>query len=108
MSLREKLHQFLQQYDHELFSNRYSIDETGVLLDEVEGWDMPGVSVALVDRFGGEDEGREYWVVLEFSEANEKVLVRLDADYSSYGGAEYESYCFVKPVPVQRIEYLKE
>lgn len=55
------------------------------------------ITATEVDHAGGEDEGRDYYTVYEFSDNIDKVFVKLQGWYASYQGSEYESYSFVEP-----------
>lgn len=57
-----------------------------------------GISYQEEDSFGGEGQGDQYWSVFSFSKEGEETLyVRFYGWYTSYNGAEYEGYKFVKP-----------
>jgi hypothetical protein len=52
----------------------------------------------LVDRYGGEDQGSEYWSVYSFSDGMQVVFIKFDGWYASYDGSTYEEFYEVKPV----------
>ena len=52
----------------------------------------------LVDRYGGEDQGSDYWSVYSFSDAMQVVFIKFDGWYASYEGSTYEEFYEVKPV----------
>lgn len=67
-----------------------------------------GLTVELVDSYGGEDCGREYWSVYSFTDGLQVVYVKFDGWYASYHGSEYEEWYFVKPKEVTVTQFFKE
>jgi hypothetical protein len=57
------------------------------------------VSFSLVDDYGGEDQGSDYYTVYEFndSESEEIVFIKFQGWYASHYGTEYQNFSFVKP-----------
>jgi hypothetical protein len=51
-----------------------------------------------VDRYGGEDEGSEYWSVYSFTDGMQVVFIKFDGWYASYDGSTYEEFYEVQPV----------
>ena len=52
--------------------------------------------IKVVDEYGGEGQGDEYWVVYHFVEHD--IYIRVDGWYSSYEGSEFEDYGYeVRP-----------
>lgn len=65
------------------------------------GIDLSGVWAWREDDYGGEEKGSEYWVIVGFSESEDKsnpIYAKFDYYYASYNGADYERWEFVKPV----------
>ena len=62
--------------------------------------------VKVVDSYGGEDQGSEWYTVKHF--VDHDVYIRLDGYYSSYEGTDFSGrdYEEVFPTEVKRIEYL--
>jgi predicted KAP-like P-loop ATPase len=56
------------------------------------------IGFSLVDRYGGEDQGSDYWSVYSFSDGMQVVFVKFDGWYASYDGSTYEEFYEVKPV----------
>jgi hypothetical protein len=58
-----------------------------------------GISFKLVDSYGGEDQGSDYYTVYKFTDndTGEEVYAKFQGWYQSYDGAEYESWSFVQP-----------
>ena len=111
MSLKSKVHTFLQSSAEQLFDRDYVLNHNfKPILDVLPYETNPqGLSVRQVAQFGGEGEGEVYWVVVEFTsdvDDGNTVLVRLNGSYSSYNGSEYSCYEFVKPTLVERVEYI--
>lgn len=73
-------------------------------------WDYPSVkdfkrqlaeakiSFELVDRYGGEDQGSDYWSVYSFTDGMQAVFIKFDGWYASYDGSTYEEFYEVQPV----------
>jgi hypothetical protein len=61
-----------------------------------EEWKNMNVSFELLDSYGGEGQGDDFWSVYKFTDNRdgEEVLVKFEGWYASYSGAEYEN-CFV-------------
>jgi hypothetical protein len=51
-----------------------------------------------VDRYGGEDQGYDYWSVYSFSDGAEVVFIKFDGWYASYDGSTYERFYEVQAV----------
>jgi len=65
-----------------------------------------GVAYTLVADHGGEDQGSDYYAVYEFAKDGEVALVKFQGWYTSYEGAEFQSWSFVTPKKVERVEYV--
>lgn len=57
-----------------------------------------GIAFEFVDRYGGEDQGSEYWSVYSFSDGMQIVLIKFDGYYASYDGSTYEEFYEVQSV----------
>lgn len=65
--------------------------------------------IKLIDFYGGEGKGNEYWSVMEITHKNgTKQHVKLDGNYASYIGAEFTEWFFVKPVEVTVTQFIKD
>ncbi len=65
--------------------------------------------IKLIDSYGAEGKGEEYWYVIEITHNNgTKHLVKLDGNYASYIGPEYSDWFFVNPVQVTVTQYIKD
>lgn len=56
------------------------------------------ISFEEVDRYGGEDQGADYWSVYSFTDGTEVVFIKFEGWYASYEGSTYEKFYEVKPV----------
>jgi hypothetical protein len=56
------------------------------------------INFELVDRYGGEDQGSDYWSVYSFSDGMQVVFIKFNGWYASYDGSTYEEFYEVKPV----------
>jgi hypothetical protein len=56
------------------------------------------IKFELVDRYGGEDQGSDYWSVYSFTDGMEVVFIQFQGWYASYEGSTYEEFYEVKPV----------
>lgn len=52
----------------------------------------------LVDRYGGEDQGSDYWSVYSFTDGMQVVFIKFDGYYASYDGSTYEEFYEVQPI----------
>lgn len=114
MSLKEKVTALLNEADRDIL-NEFFHSEIG----DTKTWDSDevtdfrklvsdqGIVFELVDNYGGEEMGREYWSVYKFSDDTSAVYVQFDGWYESYNGSEYEEWFFVKPVEVIKIEFAR-
>lgn len=57
-----------------------------------------GISFEEVDRYGGEDQGSDYWSVYSFTDGMEVVFIQFQGWYASYEGSTYEEFYEVTPV----------
>jgi hypothetical protein len=56
------------------------------------------INFELVDRYGGEDQGTDYWSVYSFTDGMQVVFIKFDGWYASYDGSTYEEFYEVQPV----------
>lgn len=56
------------------------------------------ITFKLEDRYGGEDQGSDYWSVYSFSNDKEVVFIKFDGWYASYEGSTYEEFYEVQAV----------
>lgn len=56
------------------------------------------IKVEFVERYGGEEQGSDYWSVFKFiSKTGVELYVKFDGYYQSYCGAEFQGYFEVEP-----------
>lgn len=79
-------------------------------LDEVTRWDSEemtefrkalsdaDIRFEFVDRYGGEDQGSDYWSVYSFNDSNEVVFIQFQGWYASYDGSTFDEFYQVQPV----------
>ena len=60
-------------------------------------------NIEIVDDFGGEGCGDDYWAVYYF--ADHDVYIQFDGWYVSHHGSEYEEMFEVRPVQVTSTQY---
>lgn len=63
-------------------------------------------NATLVDCYGGEGRGDDYWAVWKFIDNGEEYFVRFDGWYSSSAGAEFNKMELVKPVETKITKYI--
>lgn len=56
------------------------------------------ISFQFVDRYGGEDEGSDYWSVYSFSDGMEVVFIKFQGWYASYDGSTFQEFYEVEAV----------
>lgn len=72
-------------------------------------WQIKDYTFEIVDEYGGEGQGDNYWGVAKITKDNEEVFVRLSGWYQSYNGAECDNYNdweLVEPKQVTETKYL--
>ena len=57
-----------------------------------------GISFEEVDRYGGEDQGSDYWSVYSFTDGMQVVFIQFQGWYASYEGSTYDEFFEVNPV----------
>lgn len=57
-----------------------------------------GITFEEVDRYGGEDQGSDYWSVYSFTDGMEVVFIQFQGWYASYEGSTYQEFFEVQPV----------
>ncbi len=91
MALKETLERILDQlsdYERECLMNRYMLENVSDIFKEhCDSWE-------LMDSYGGEDMGSEFWTVWRFGD---EVFVKFYGWYASHNGSEYQGYKFVTP-----------
>ena len=93
-------------YDHiaaSFFYEDVSEKEIKDFLDNEESIFIEGMRV--VDSYGGEGMGEDYWVVWYFPTAD--IYVKFHGWYQSYQGSEYEGMYLVEPREVLVTQYFK-
>ena len=56
-----------------------------------------GIAVELIDNYGGEEQGSQYWSIYKFTKGDESVFVKFNGYYASYVGSEFQEFMFVEP-----------
>lgn len=59
----------------------------------------------VVDQYGGEDQGSDYWCVWKFNKDNEECFVKFYGWYASHYGVDYQGFKFVTPAQKTIIVY---
>lgn len=98
------LNKFFNSEMESEYSSRYPDADHDSFLDALK---VNNITFKHVTCFGGEEQGKEYWSVYEFTDGTSKVFVKFDGWYASYNGSEYEEFYFVEPVSTQVIVYNK-
>jgi len=73
------------------------MDEYGCYGEIATALDNQMINYAAVDRYGGEDQGSDYWCVWKFSKGDQDCFVKFYGWYASHYGSEYQGYKFVTP-----------
>ena len=94
MSLKETLEIIFEELDES--SLKCMMQE--YLGDNVETtFDNQLINCEVVDSYGGEDQGSDYWCVWKFSKSGEDCFVKFYGWYASHYGTEYQGFKFVTP-----------
>ena len=96
--------EFFQSEMDDEYSSRYPDADHDGFLDALK---VNNITFKHVTNFGGEEQGKDYWSVYEFTDGTSSVFVKFDGWYASYSGSEYEEFYFVEPVSTQVIVYNK-
>lgn len=75
---------------------KFELDDDGTLVIE-------GSAVRLVDNFGGEGKGNDFWVVLSVEKDGVVRYVKNDGWYSSYEGRNFDKADGVEVFPYKQI-----
>lgn len=104
--LKDKVIEILNQQDtgditNELFHGELDSDsrwDSEEVKDFRKQLSEAGITFKLEDRYGGEDQGSEYWSVYSFSNGYEVVFIKFDGWYASYDGSTFDEFFEVKAV----------
>lgn len=84
--------------------------KTGEIIEVSSGYgkefDDAGISYELMDHYGGEGQGDDFWAVWKFTKGNQEALVKFEGWYASYHGAEFTEWRFVEPKKVTVTKYV--
>jgi hypothetical protein len=114
MSLKAKVQELLYYADRSIERDFFNSEFRDVEFYKYDSEEMrefkaaviaEGISFKHEENYGGEDMGSEYWSVYSFTNGTETVYVKFDGYYQSFAGSTYEEFEFVKPTPVQKIEW---
>lgn len=67
-----------------------------------------GISFQFVDRYGGEDQGSDYWSVYSFSDGMQVVFIKFDGWYVSFDGSTYDNFYEVEAVEKMITVFVKK
>lgn len=101
----ETLSQKLLTYFNKNTSNAQCFMQ-GYKTSDFDG-NFPSVRTEILNEYGGEDQGSDYYSIWEFSEKDETVILKFQGWYASHYGSEFREVFEVKAVHVQRVEYQK-
>jgi ABC-type glycerol-3-phosphate transport system substrate-binding protein len=66
------------------------------------------INFKLEDRYGGEDQGNDYWSVYSFTDGMQVVFIKFDGYYASYDGSTFEEFYEVKAVEYTSTMFVKK
>jgi hypothetical protein len=94
MSLKSTLESIFEEISDNSLKDMMSEDCDG----EIEtALDNQLIYCNVVDSYGGEDQGSDYWCVWKFSKGREECFVKFYGYYASHYGTDYQGYKFVTP-----------
>jgi hypothetical protein len=67
--------------------------------------ELINASFKIVDSYGGEDQGIEYWKVYKFTRDQETCYIKFDGSYVSYDGSTFDRFYEVEPREVKVTVY---
>lgn len=86
---------FLANYDFGGWDGWHAVSEYA----DGEGTETPIGHLSLVDSYGGEGKGDQYWMVLRLTQGDVSRTFKMDGWYQSYSGGYYDGpFTEVKPV----------
>lgn len=103
-SLKQKVAVILAESDSDVI-NQFFWSDAG---EDNESFTEANVKFELVDSYGGEGQGEDYWSVYKFTDGTDEVFVQFDGWYQSYSGCEFNKCFFVKPREVMVTQYFKD
>lgn len=56
-----------------------------------------GITSSVVEQYGGEDQGSDYYTIWKFKRDGEVCYVKFEGWYQSFVGAEFEEFIEVTP-----------
>ena len=56
------------------------------------------ITFQFVDRYGGEDQGSDYWSVYSFTDGMQVVFIQFQGWYASYEGSTFDEFYEVQAV----------
>ncbi len=71
----------------------------------ISSLDTNKINVEYVTQVGGEEEGRDYYSVYNFTKDSETIYIKFQGWYESYSGSEYERFYFTEPTQVMTTVY---
>lgn len=103
---KDALIEILNQQDsdliRDLFNGEITSEDTRWDSDEITAFRKAlsdiDINFELVDRYGGEDQGSDYWSVYSFTDGMELVFIKFDGWYASYEGSTYDKFYEVKAI----------
>ncbi len=107
---KEKIEEMVADHGRDLMCEENPWDDydyTHKTGSHTTGWE-DGVTLEVVDSYGGEDQGSNYYAVWKFAKGEESYLVKFYGWYASHYGSEYEGYEFVKPKQKTITVYVSE
>lgn len=66
------------------------------------------ISFEFVDRYGGEDQGSDYWSVYSFSDGMQVVFIEFQGWYASYDGSTFDEFYEVQAIEKTIIVFEKK
>jgi hypothetical protein len=94
MSLKSTLEIIFEEISDnslECMMNQYCGDDLEIALDNQL------IHCDIVESYGGEDQGSDYWCVWKFSKGSEECFVKFHGWYASHYGTDYQGFKFVAP-----------
>lgn len=94
MNFKQQLTELFEKHNKEV---NYGSFFASMMYEEYDLNSFDDLTVEVVQSYGGEGQGDNYYAVYSFDNGTEKLFVKFNGWYASYHGAEFQDWFFVEP-----------
>lgn len=99
---KQEFHELMQRAvvaTHKYYKNTPVEDIGPSYIEDVESCEFEGFTIEQVDKYGGEDQGSDYWFVVSITDGTDTQYFKYSGHYNSWEGTEwYDFDDFLKEV----------